>query len=76
MTLPYGNISKTRNYYTHGKTNNSNILNTHELDVVTCKMEFIFLAVLYKELGYAEESLENFLPMIKPFSGFNQELME
>lgn len=76
MTLPYGKISKTRNYYTHGKTNNSDILSVHELDLVTCKMEFMFLVIIYKELGYTEQMLENYLPMVRPFSGFSQELLE
>lgn len=75
MTLPYGRISKTRNYYTHGKTNSSDILSVHELDLVTCKMELMFAVIVYKELGYTEEILESYLPTIKPFRGFGQELL-
>lgn len=69
FTLAYEDIAYTRNYHTHGKKNSHrSLMSTHDMHRTIIKLEFIFLYVMLKELGYSNDEIDKTLPYLSPFN--------
>lgn len=67
--LAYGDIAYTRNYHTHGKKNSHrSLMSARDMHRTVIKLEFIFLYILFKELGYSNDELDKTLTYLSPFN--------
>jgi hypothetical protein len=69
FSLPYTDISNTRNYHTHGKKNSKRpLMSSHDIHRTNIKLEYLFLYLFFLELGFKRNELDKALSALEPFS--------